>query len=86
MVGQLLGFVLQPMQDPMSMGWPQSAPVLDQAALPKLVEKTDAAKRKDEEEASQGKITSVAFGLVITYSFYMVIFHILSNMIIQSSN
>ena len=29
-----------PMQDPMSMGWPQSAPVLDQAALPKLVEKT----------------------------------------------
>lgn len=29
-----------PMRDPMSMGWPQSAPVLDAAALPKLIPRT----------------------------------------------
>lgn len=29
-----------PMKDPMSMGWPQSAPVLDAAALPKLIPRT----------------------------------------------
>ncbi len=28
-----------PMQDPMGMGWPQSAPMLEEAALPKLVER-----------------------------------------------
>ncbi|WP_298967368.1 ABC transporter permease [uncultured Methylobacterium sp.] len=29
-----------PMKDPMSLGWPQSEPLLDAAALPKLVERT----------------------------------------------
>ena len=29
-----------PMQDPMSMGWPQSAPIVDEASLPRLIEKT----------------------------------------------
>ena len=29
-----------PMKDPLAFGWPQSAPVLDEAALPKLVPKT----------------------------------------------
>ncbi|TYO90678.1 simple sugar transport system permease protein [Oceanicella actignis] len=29
-----------PMQDPMGMGWPQSAPVLDEATLPRLAERT----------------------------------------------
>lgn len=29
-----------PMKDPMGMGWPQSAPVLDAAALPKLIPRT----------------------------------------------
>ncbi|KGM32484.1 ABC transporter permease [Inquilinus limosus] len=29
-----------PMKDPMSMGWPQSAPVLDAATLPKLIPRT----------------------------------------------
>jgi simple sugar transport system permease protein len=34
----LVGLLLEgPMQDPMSMGWPQSAPVLADAALPRLV-------------------------------------------------
>ncbi len=28
------------MQDPMSMGWPQSAPVVDEASLPRLIAKT----------------------------------------------
>ena len=36
-----VGMMLEgPMKDPMSMGWPQSAPVLDDATLPKLVERT----------------------------------------------
>jgi simple sugar transport system permease protein len=29
-----------PMKDPMGMGWPQSAPILDAAALPKLIPRT----------------------------------------------
>ena len=29
-----------PMKDPLAFGWPQSAPVLDEAALPKLVPKS----------------------------------------------
>jgi general nucleoside transport system permease protein len=29
-----------PMKDPMGMGWPQSAPIVDEAALPKLVART----------------------------------------------
>lgn len=29
-----------PMQDPMSMGWPQSAPIADAASLPRLIPKT----------------------------------------------
>jgi len=29
-----------PMKDPMGMGWPQSAPIIDEAALPKLIERT----------------------------------------------
>jgi len=29
-----------PMKDPMSMGWPQSEPILDSATLPKLIDKT----------------------------------------------
>ncbi|MCW1839804.1 ABC transporter permease [Prosthecomicrobium hirschii] len=29
-----------PMKDPMSLGWPQSEPIIDSAALPKLIEKT----------------------------------------------
>jgi simple sugar transport system permease protein len=45
----LLNFVVQlfvqmmiegPMKDPMSLGWPQTEPILDSAALPKLIEKT----------------------------------------------
>lgn len=36
-----VGLLLEgPMQDPMSMGWPQSAPVLDEAQLPRLVART----------------------------------------------
>ncbi|NBC31646.1 MAG: ABC transporter permease [Alphaproteobacteria bacterium] len=29
-----------PLQDPMSLGWPQSMPIIDEAALPRLVERT----------------------------------------------
>ena len=29
-----------PLQDPMSLGWPQSMPIIDEAALPQLVERT----------------------------------------------
>ena len=29
-----------PMKDPMGMGWPQTQPIIDQAALPKLIERT----------------------------------------------
>lgn len=37
----LVGLLLEgPMQDPMSLGWPQSAPVLDAATLPRLVART----------------------------------------------
>jgi len=45
----LLNFIVQlfvqmmiegPMKDPMSLGWPQTEPILDTAALPKLIEKT----------------------------------------------
>jgi simple sugar transport system permease protein len=37
----LVGLLLEgPMQDPMSLGWPQSAPVLAEASLPRLVERT----------------------------------------------
>jgi general nucleoside transport system permease protein len=37
----LVGLLLEgPMQDPMSTGWPQSAPVVDAAALPRLVART----------------------------------------------
>lgn len=37
----LVGLLLEgPMQDPMSLGWPQSAPVLDAAALPRLAGRT----------------------------------------------
>lgn len=37
----LVGLLLEgPMQDPMSLGWPQSAPVQDDATLPRLVERT----------------------------------------------
>ena len=37
----LVGLLLEgPMQDPMSLGWPQSAPVLDAATLPRLVPRT----------------------------------------------
>lgn len=37
----LVGMMLEgPMKDPMSMGWPQSAPMLDAATLPKLIERT----------------------------------------------
>lgn len=36
-----VGMMLEgPMQDPMSLGWPQSAPVVDEATLPRLVERT----------------------------------------------
>ncbi|HRY23033.1 MAG TPA: ABC transporter permease [Geminicoccaceae bacterium] len=36
-----VGMMLEgPLQDPMSLGWPQSAPILDEASLPKLVERT----------------------------------------------
>lgn len=37
----LVGLLVEgPMQDPMSMGWPQSAPVIADATLPKLVART----------------------------------------------
>ena len=37
----LVGMLLEgPMQDPMSLGWPQSAPVLADATLPRLVART----------------------------------------------
>lgn len=37
----LVGLLVEgPMQDPMSMGWPQSAPVVAEATLPRLVERT----------------------------------------------
>ena len=37
----LVGMMLEgPLQDPMSLGWPQSAPMLDVATLPKLVART----------------------------------------------
>jgi simple sugar transport system permease protein len=37
----LVGLLVEgPMQDPMSMGWPQSAPVIAQAELPRLVART----------------------------------------------
>jgi general nucleoside transport system permease protein len=37
----LVGMLLEgPMQDPMSLGWPQSAPVVADAELPRLVERT----------------------------------------------
>ena len=29
-----------PMKDPMGMGWPQTAPIIDQATLPKLIDRT----------------------------------------------
>jgi simple sugar transport system permease protein len=36
----LVGMMLEgPMQDPMSLGWPQSAPMLDAAMLPRLLER-----------------------------------------------
>ena len=36
-----VGMMLEgPLQDPMSLGWPQSAPIIDAAALPQLVAKT----------------------------------------------
>jgi simple sugar transport system permease protein len=36
-----VGMMLEgPMKDPMSLGWPQSAPVVDAATLPRLVERT----------------------------------------------
>ena len=38
-----VGMLLEgPMQDPMSLGWPQSAPILADAALPRLVARTRA--------------------------------------------
>jgi len=37
----LVGLLVEgPMQDPMSMGWPQSAPVIADAALPRLIART----------------------------------------------
>ncbi|MEZ5824495.1 MAG: ABC transporter permease [Geminicoccaceae bacterium] len=37
----LVGMMLEgPLQDPMSLGWPQSSPMIDAAMLPRLVEKT----------------------------------------------
>ena len=37
----LVGMLLEgPMQDPMSLGWPQSAPILADATLPRLVART----------------------------------------------
>jgi ABC-type uncharacterized transport system permease subunit len=36
-----------PMQDPMGMGWPQSEPILDEAALPKLMDRMRIHWRSD---------------------------------------
>ena len=37
----LVGYLLEgPWKDPMSLGWPQAAPVIDEGSLPKLVPKT----------------------------------------------
>jgi simple sugar transport system permease protein len=37
----LVGLLLEgPLQDPMSLGWPQSAPLLDEATLPRLADRT----------------------------------------------
>lgn len=54
-----VGMMLEgPMQDPMGMGWPQSAPVLDQAVLPPLVARG---------RVHAGLILAVVLGVVVWF-------------------
>jgi len=54
-----VGMMLEgPMQDPMGMGWPQSAPVLDQAVLPALVERG---------RVHAGLVLAVVLGVIVWF-------------------
>lgn len=54
-----VGMMLEgPLQDPMGMGWPQSAPILDQAVLPTLVERG---------RVHAGLILAVVLGVVVWF-------------------
>jgi simple sugar transport system permease protein len=54
-----VGMMLEgPLQDPMGMGWPQSAPILDQAVLPTLVERG---------RVHAGLVLAVVLGVVVWF-------------------
>lgn len=54
-----VGMMLEgPMQDPMSLGWPQSAPIVEAATLPKLVERT---------RIHAGLLVALAAGLAVWF-------------------